>query len=116
MADIASASDHDDMAYAVIWNENDGLDRAGKLELAERGVSLQGSGEGCPEARRDVRFDELAGVYLERCAPARNSWEPALVLLTGSGDRVAIGSLEGVGALHELAGAVARQLDERDAV
>ena len=56
-------------------------------------------------------YSDLDNVYLERCAPARNTWEPALVLITHSGDRIAIGSLEGLGALHEFAESLVHRRD-----
>lgn len=103
--------DHAFMTYAIIWNENNGPDYAGKLELTAREAHLAGGGRDVSSVHRDLPYSDLDNVYLERCAPARNTWEPALVLITHSGDRIAIGSLEGLGALHELAESLVHRRD-----
>jgi len=102
-----SPGDHGAMSYAIVWSENDQPEHAGRLDLTGSGVLLWGNGLGPAEARRELRYDELMEVYLERSSPAKLPWEPALVLVTREADRVAIGSLEGLGALHELAERVA---------
>jgi hypothetical protein len=95
------------MSYAVVWNTNDGPDCVGKVELLPGMIQLLGVvGDGVSDADIDLRLDDLDSMCLERCTPPKNSWEPALVLVTRSGDRIAIGSLEGLGALHELAESV----------
>jgi hypothetical protein len=94
------------MSYAVIWNTNDEADCFGELELLPKTVELLGVGDHVHEAQVSVRLSDIDSIYVERCAPPRNSWEPALVLVTRGGDRIAIGSLEGLGALHELAESV----------
>jgi len=91
------------MTYAVLWSENDGPEFAGRLSMEPAGVALFGTTEGRPPATCDVRFAEIADLYVERSAPARHTWRPSLVLVTTAGDRVEIGSLQGLGALHELA-------------
>jgi hypothetical protein len=95
------------MSYAIVWRRNQGPGHAGMLELEPQHVHLVGGG--APEAQCDVRYDELEDVYVERSTAEANSREPALVLSTRAGDRIAIGSLEGVGALHELADSVAHE-------
>jgi hypothetical protein len=102
------------MTYAVRWNENEGFAYAGKLELTRCDVHLVGTGGGVTTISRDVRYEDLDQVYLERCPQARSVGEPALVLTTFAGDRIAIGSLEGLGALHELAETVAQERDRAD--
>jgi hypothetical protein len=91
------------MSYAVVWRENEGPERAGSLELDRRSVQLSGPGESGREASCTRRLTDLTDVFLERSSPARNTWNPALMLLDRGGGCVAIGSLQGVGALHELA-------------
>jgi hypothetical protein len=95
------------MTYAVLWCENDGPEFAGGLLLSGRGLKLSGTAEGRPTALRALPYDELRDVYLERSAPPKHTWDPSLVLVTRDGDRLAIGSLQGLGALHELADHVA---------
>lgn len=104
---MSGAGDHDvAMSYAVIWNSNGGPDCVGELELRPGLIHLLGAGKDIPEAHADVRLDDIASMYLERCGPSKNRREPALVLITRCGDRIAVGSLEGLGALHELAESV----------
>jgi hypothetical protein len=95
------------MTYAVLWCENDGPELAGRLSMEPAGVTLFGTAAGRQPASRDVQFAELEDVYVERTAPPRHSWRPSLVLLTRAGDRLEIGSLQGLGALYELAEEVA---------
>ena len=101
----APAPDDVAMSYAVLWSENDGPELAGRLSLEPTGVALSGT-SGLAAAHCDIRFSDLADVYLERTLPPRHPWRPSLVLVTRAGDHVEIGSLQGVGALHELAEAV----------
>jgi len=90
------------MSYAVIWSANEQPDCTGGLVLTSDEIRLSGADACCA-----LRYDDLVDVYIERSAPAKHSWEPALVLVTCDGERVAVGCLEGLGALHELAERVA---------
>ena len=84
------------MTYAVRWQENDGPPFAGGLLLDGAGLWLTGT-----SARRGLMFDDVAELSLER------GGQPSLVLVTSEGDRLAIASLQGLGALHEVADRVA---------
>jgi hypothetical protein len=95
------------MTYAVLWCENDGPEFAGRLSMEPEGVALFGTAADRPPATCDVQFAEIADVYLERAASPTHSWRPSLVLVTTAGNRVEIGSLQGLAALHELAEVVA---------
>jgi hypothetical protein len=106
-ASAGGPEDHVGMTYAVRWSENDGPEFAGRLSMEPAGVTLHGTAAGRPPASCDVRFAEIVDLYLERTAPPRHTWRPSLVLVTTAGDRVEIGSLQGLGALHELAEEVA---------
>jgi hypothetical protein len=101
------APDHVRMTYAVLWSENNGPEFAGRLALALGGVELSGTAAGRSAAHLDLCYADLADVYLERSAPPKHTWKPSLVLVTREGNEVAIGSLQGLGALHELAEQVA---------
>jgi hypothetical protein len=95
------------MTYAVLWSENGGPEFAGRLSLEPRGVALSGTAASC-----DVAFADLTDVYLERSVPQRHTRRPLLVLVTRAGGQVEIGSLQGLGALHELTDEVmSRRLD-----
>jgi hypothetical protein len=84
------------MTYAVRWCENGGPANTGGLLLTEGGLELTGIA-----TRRGVDYGDLSELYFDRTADA------ALVLVTIRGDRLAIGSLQGLGVLHELADRVA---------
>jgi hypothetical protein len=84
------------MTYAVRWRENGGPAFTGGLLLTEGGLELTGTPK-----RRGVGYGELRELYFDRTPDA------TLVLVTNRGDRLAIGSLQGLGALHELADRVA---------
>jgi hypothetical protein len=85
------------MTYAVVWRENGGEAYAGRLSLDRDCVVLSGTAPGARESTRRLRCEELADVRLER----RDG--PLLVLLGPVGSRIEVTSLEGPGALHELA-------------
>ncbi len=85
------------MSYAIVWRENEGEAFAGRLALAADCVVLSGATAGARESERRLGYEDLADVRLER----RD--RPLLVLLGPGGNRVEITSLDGAGALHELA-------------
>jgi hypothetical protein len=89
------------MTYAVVWRENEGESYAGELSLDHDAVVLSGTASGVRESQRRLRFDDLADARVER----RDG--PLLVLLGPTGSRVEVASLEGAGALHELAEQIA---------
>ena len=100
------------MSYAIVWTENDGLLRfTGRLDLTAAAVVLTGSGAGA-SAPRGLEYGDLKTAHLERSTRVELPSEPALVLGTQEGDRVVIRSLEGVGALHELADELASAREE----
>jgi hypothetical protein len=88
------------MTYAVIVSKDDGPEHIGRLEF-ERDCLRHSGG-------RAVRYDDLRDVYVERRSGGSTTASHAtLVLISRQGERLRIGSLEGLGALHELAGKVA---------
>jgi hypothetical protein len=96
--DSAPRKRHDaGMSYAVLWHEDGGPDYAGKLALDPRAILFSGSARDARDASRLVPFDELVDTHFER----RDG--PVLVLVGRGGHRFEIASLEGAGALHELA-------------
>jgi hypothetical protein len=97
------------MSYAIVWNANNGADRRGVLDLAAREIELLEAGA---ENRVAVRYDDIESMFFERTAPATRPWEPSLVLVTESGDRIAIGSLAGLERLYELAELVAHRREQ----
>jgi hypothetical protein len=87
------------MTYAVVVSEDDGPEHIGRLELERDCLRLFGGST--------VRYDDLHDVYVERRSGGSSTSRPTLVLISRKGERFRIGSLEGLGALHELAGRVA---------
>jgi hypothetical protein len=95
------------MSYAVVWSENDGPLYAGKVELGRRWLVLAGAARPALESLRRLFFEEVADVHVERQAASRLAGRPTLVLERRQGGSVRIASVEGAGALHELAEALA---------
>ena len=87
------------MTYAVLVSEDDGPEQPGSLALEPDALRF-------PNGSR-VRYAELGDVYVERRSGGPRSGRPSLVLLRHDGERMRITSLEGLGALHELAEQVA---------
>ena len=84
------------MSYAVVWSENGGPASAGRLELAPDAVRLIGS------LALRLGLADLKSVRIERGRGA-NRQRPVLVLIDRRGTSIELWSLEGLGALHELA-------------
>jgi hypothetical protein len=103
---LPSAADHREMTYAVVWRENEGSDYSGRLELGRDGVELWGWKPGRRRTHLELRYEDLATLSLERARALRTT-QPMLVLETRDRSRIEIVSLEGLGALHELAEQVA---------
>ena len=83
------------MTYAVVVSEDDGPELPGRLELERDCLRFSGGSS--------VRYADLRDVYVERRAGGDSPRRPSLVLISEQGDRFRISSLEGLGALHELA-------------
>jgi hypothetical protein len=79
------------MTYAVMVSTGDGPSRPGRLDLEPDCFSFS-------DGTR-VQYRDLLDMYLER----HSSEPPVLVLQPRTGERLRLASLEGLGALHELA-------------
>ncbi len=84
-------------SYAVVWT-NDETTESGRLEVRLDGLELYGR-----ESRLSIALAELTGAEISRSGPDRLRGLPVLVLTPRCGPRIRIASLEGAGALHELA-------------
>lgn len=91
------------VSYAIVWSEDSGPVYAGRLELCEGFVLLAGSARQARERTRNLSYDELARVWVERRPEGRLSGRPTLVVERLNGARVRVACLEGAGVLHELA-------------
>ena len=83
--------------YAVVWDQQQGAVSSG-LTVRPEGFELHGRDQHVSVAFSDVRDASIA-----RGSHDRLRGLPVLVLLQHSGGQMRIASLEGLGALHELA-------------
>jgi hypothetical protein len=87
-------------SYAVVWSSN-GAILSGRLELLLDRLELHGRAHPL-----SILYAELAGASIARGEHDRLRGLPVLALVLHDGAAVRIASLEGGGALHELAGRV----------
>src|SRR4051794_7360107 len=88
-------------SYAVVWSDDE-TTKSGRLEVLSDGLELYGR-----ESRLSILFAELTEAAISRAEVDRLRGLPVLALTPKSGSRIRIASLEGAGALHELAARVA---------
>jgi hypothetical protein len=89
-------------SYAVVWSNN-GATRCGRLELLRDRFELHGR-----ERPFSIPYAELTSASIARGDRDRLRGLPVLVLGRRGSAPVRIASLEGAGALHELAARVGR--------
>lgn len=89
-------------SYAVVWSDGDAV-VSGRLEPQPDGFVLRGRDE-----RLTIPFSGLAGASIARRNADRLRGLPVLALLLLDARTFRIASLEGAGALHELAHHVER--------
>jgi hypothetical protein len=92
------------MTYAVLWNEDGGPTIAGKLELSEGVLHLEGAQGRL--VRLALPIDTIASARIGRNQAERLRGLPVLILDLLGGGRIRITTLSGVGRLHELADVV----------
>jgi hypothetical protein len=88
-------------SYAVVWSD-DVTSGSGRLEVLRDRFELYGR-----DRRLSILFSELTAAAINRGARDRLRGLPVLTLTTRSGAPLRIASLEGAGALHELAARIA---------
>jgi len=86
-----------ELPIAVMWAEDGGSPLAGRLDVADDGLRLDG---GSRDARhtREIRFGDIAAFRVERSGPRR-----AVVIEIAGGGSLSFVPFERPGALHELA-------------
>ena len=84
-------------SYAIVWCEKGGDPHAGKLEVSETGLRLEGAGHA-----QELPFVELAAIRVGRAANDRLDGRRALVVERRDGSSVQIASVAGIGSLFEL--------------
>jgi hypothetical protein len=95
-ADRLRFADHRRMTYAVVWSENGGAPRVGRLELGGSFLRLGGN------PSRELAYDDVANVRIDRRPALRLAGRPTLVIDSLAGDSLRVASFDGAGALHEL--------------
>jgi hypothetical protein len=88
-------------SYTVIWDDGEPLE-AGRLEVAREGIAFHGA-----VRELAVGFDDIDSVRVGRGSGERIGGRPSLVLGLRGGRPLRIGSLDGLGALNELAASLA---------
>lgn len=86
--------------YAVAWSGVDGTRCAGRLDVGDGAATLVGAARGDRRHER-IEFDDIAGVSFER---------GRLHILRRAGVALSIASLDGPGALREVAERLASAL------
>lgn len=96
-------------SYAVVWQDDldDGAPPlyAGKLELDEGRLRLEGVSRAGRTCLRTVRYDEVGDVHMAK-ARERIAGRPTLVVERAEGRPLRVGTVEGRGFLPELADAL----------
>ena len=90
-------------SYAVLWSERkEGVD-VGRLELDTCGLRFEGARVvgGAPRTHR-LYYEDIEAMRVGREPSERLAGRPSLVVDRYTGSPVRIGSIEGIGALHEL--------------
>jgi hypothetical protein len=89
-------------SYSVIWD--DGFEaEAGRLEVESHGIRFEGVAHS-----HTLFYEDIESVHVGRAAEERLAGKPSLVLARHAGRPVRVGSLDGLGALNELAGTLGR--------
>jgi len=86
----------------VLWSEDDGPVRPGRLDVSGDGLTLAGGSRTEPE-RREIPLAQIGCVRIARRANERLSGRAAIVLALQGGRTVSIASLAPAGTLRELA-------------
>ena len=84
------------MTYAVVWSENGGAPHMGRLELVSGSLRLGG------KPARELSYDEIADVRIDRRPRLRLAGRPTLVIESRGGNSFRVASFDGAGTLHEL--------------
>lgn len=84
-------------SYAVVWIEETGVSRVGKLELGPGRMRLTGA------VGQEIPYGAITRLHVGRRSTERIGERPSLVLDLADGQRLRIGSVGAPGTLHELA-------------
>jgi len=98
-------------SYPIVWREGDGPQRAGKLELANSYIVLEGSESGGALARLSLSYADLVEVRIGRSADERVGSGPSLILERRSRPPIRIGEIAGLGSVVDLGHVLAELLE-----
>lgn len=94
------------MSYAVVWQdvheEGEAPIYAGKLELDEGRLRLEGVSRSGRSCLRSLRYEELGDLHMAK-ASERLGGRPTLVVEPSDGEPLRVGTVDGRGLLPELA-------------
>lgn len=91
------------LSYAVTWEEPDGSQRSGRLEVGQDVLRLEGRNAGLP-VEHAFRYRDIAGYRMARGTGERLHGRPTLIVELATGDSVKVASVAQSGIMSELAG------------
>ena len=89
-------------SYAVIWREDGGPLFAGRLDVSDEQLRLDGTSGDGHASRQTIPFAELSEVDVGRRRDERMDGRPSIRLARRHGVPLRLGSVDGRGALAEL--------------
>jgi len=89
-------------SLSVLWSEDGGPARPGRLDVSTEGVTLAG-GSRVEPCQREIALAEIDSVRIGRRQHERLSGRAAVVVALRDGSAVSIASLSAAGTLRELA-------------
>jgi hypothetical protein len=90
-------------SYAVTWREGKLPTYTGKLELGPTWLRFEGGATNGRSAVEMIRHRDIASVWIERGREDRVRGRPVLLLERRSGGVIRIASVNGLGAIREIA-------------
>jgi hypothetical protein len=91
-----------DATYAVIWQQRNGSEGTGRLELGASALSLEGRNEGLP-VHVGLPYDDVHSFRLARANGDRLAGRATLVLDLAGGETMRIASIAQPGIVSEVA-------------
>jgi hypothetical protein len=88
--------------YAIVWVDGDPVRRSGTLRVDRGAVRLDGGAPGGRGTVQTIRAGDIVEVSLAREPAERLNENPTIVLTLADGERLRLGSMEGLGAVREL--------------
>jgi hypothetical protein len=96
-------------SYAVSWQDFDGREHTGRLDVLDTSMHLEGGNGGGPVVC-DVPYEDVDEVHVTRQLEERLRGLPTLVVRRRSGGMLRVATIAAPGALADLAEQLLRQL------